>query len=508
MGYQLSAYLGCDRGVKSFRSASTPMRHLGRNASAPRSKSGPCHRLVQTAVLLLAIGLIVRTWCVQGLLVSFQVASGSMAPTLLGPHRRVVCGDCGFVFVCSADRRVSAARIVCPNCAYGGNAVDDWPELAGDRLLVDKTSFQLRAPRRWEVVAFRDPQHPGRVVVKRVVGLPGEAIQIRDGDVFADGEIVRKTLAQQRATAVLVHDSRFPPRLDPVAPQRWQAEPNDGRWVVHRDHFIHPEVPNQPSADWLAYVHRRRLPGPREQTEEAPISNRCGYNQTALEQGENLDPATDLMISFRVVRTSGPGELAVRIGDEAEEFEVWIDPHAGRLRVLRNGETVDGRWQVVGGETDLPPATYHLPSSVHVEVSTFDRQLLVALGGWPAIVLPNQRTGRPGRKDSRRLAIGCRGLGIEVGEVRVFRDIYYTQPAGGHVRWGIGEPVLLGRDEYFVLGDNSPVSEDSRDWPEGPALSGGLLIGKPLLVHFPARDARFGGWRFQVPDLSEIRYIR
>ena len=426
-----------------------------------------------------------------------------MAPTLLGPHRQIVCGDCGFAFVLSADRRVSVGRIVCPNCGFGGNAMDHWSAVAGDRLLVDKTSFQVRSPRRWEVVAFRDPQRPGRVVVKRVVGLPGEAIQIRDGDVYADGQIERKTLAQQRATAMLVHDAGFPPRLDPGAPPRWQAERNDGQWVVEGGRFTHPEVPGQPSADWLVYVHRRRLLGPREQTEEAPISNVCSSNQAFGVRGENLDPAADLMLSFRVVYTTGRGELAVRIGDGWEEFEVWIDPRGGHLRILRNGEPSDAE------EHDTIAPTL---DAVQVEVSTFDRQLLVALGGRPAVVLPYQRTGRPMRKDSRRLAIGCRGLGIEVGEARVLRDIYYTRPAGGYLHWGIDSPIRLGRDLYFLLGDNSPISEDSRTWPQGPALLGGMLIGKPLLVHFPAREARTqrvpGGWRFQVPDLSRIRYIR
>jgi signal peptidase I len=92
--------------------------------------------------------------------------------------------------------------------------------------------------------------------------------------------------------------------------------------------------------------------------------------------------------------------------------------------------------------------------------------------------------------------------------MRVFRDVYYTRPIGGRTFWGVESPFQLGVDEFFVLGDNSPISEDSRTWPQGPALSGGLLIGKPLTVHFPAMEARLGGWHFQVPDLSKIRYIR
>ena len=48
------------------------------------------------------------------------------------------------------------------------------------------------------MVAFRSQSKAGEIAVKRVVGLPGETIEIRDGDIYADGRIQRKTLAQQR----------------------------------------------------------------------------------------------------------------------------------------------------------------------------------------------------------------------------------------------------------------------------------------------------------------------
>jgi signal peptidase I len=455
-------------------------------------------RLVEAAVVLLSVGLILRTWCLQGLFVPFQVSSGSMAETLLGPHCRIACGDCGFGFVCGTDQPVPGGRAVCPNCGYGRDEWEGSLKLAGDRLLVDKASFLLRTPRRWEVVAFRDPQRPSHVVVKRVAGLPGESIQIRDGDVYVSGQIVRKTLAQQRAMAVPVHDADFSPRLEPTAPPRWQAERNGSRWVAAGGSFTRPEVPGEDAVDWLTYVHRRRIPGGRERTAEAPIVNQCGYNQALPQRSEDLAPATDLMLAFRVVRTSGRGELAVRIADGWAEFEVRVDPQEGRLRVLRNGKPEDAG----ALDFELPAADFH------VEVSTFDRQLLVAVDGRAAALLPYQRSDRPRRATSRPVSIGCRALGVEIRELRVFRDVYYTRPAGGHGRWGLDSPVQLGDDEYFVLGDNSSISEDSRTWPQGPSLSGGLLVGKPLLVHFPAQEARLGGWRFQVPDLARIRYIR
>ena len=54
--------------------------------------------------------------------------------------------------------------------------------------------------------------------MKRIVGLPGESVQIRDGDVYIDGEIQRKTLAEQKRLAVLVHDADYSPRLSKDVP--------------------------------------------------------------------------------------------------------------------------------------------------------------------------------------------------------------------------------------------------------------------------------------------------
>ena len=80
------------------------------------------------------------------------------------------------------------------------------------RVLVQKFLYDLRRPRRWEVSVFHFPGDPSQAYVKRVVGLPGESIQIDRGDIVVNGKIARKTLKEQRATRVLVFDNNFVPR--------------------------------------------------------------------------------------------------------------------------------------------------------------------------------------------------------------------------------------------------------------------------------------------------------
>ena len=72
------------------------------------------------------------------------------------------------------------------------------------------------------------------------------------------------------------------------------------------------------------------------------------------------------------------------------------------------------------------------------------------------------------------VALGVRGGALEVDDLRIYRDIYYTSSLANTPRHsqGMVTDVRLGQDEYFVLGDNSPVSNDSRFWNEGPGRPG------------------------------------
>jgi len=60
----------------------------------------------------------------------------------------------------------------------------------GDRLLSNNIIYKIRAPKRGEVVIFKYPEDPRRDFVKRMIGLPGEKVMIKDGKIFINGEEV------------------------------------------------------------------------------------------------------------------------------------------------------------------------------------------------------------------------------------------------------------------------------------------------------------------------------
>ncbi|MBN2021220.1 MAG: hypothetical protein JW809_00360 [Pirellulales bacterium] len=438
--------------------------------------------------------LVTETWLVDGIAPPLDVSGGSMAETILGPHRVIVCRDCGRRFRCDTRDAHPGRPATCPNCGFGRNPAADARELPGDRILMDRATWRVFPPTRWEVAAFRDPRAPGRIAVKRIVGLPGESVEIRRGDVFIDGRIQRKPLARQRAMAVLVHDADHPSRAPDAPESRWRPEPADVPWGSAGGRFAHPARPDAKRVDWLVYHHAIRL---GDCFSAGPVTDDDTYNLARPRRAEEVSTVTDLLLGFEVRRHYGRGRLLVRATDGGEVFEVGIDPGRERFEVLRGGRPIPV------AEGSLPG----LGPTFLVEVSLFDAALTLAIDGREVASVayePNPKR----RPDDRPWALGAKELGVELGSVRVYRDVYYTHPLGPLARWAVDRPVALGPDEFFVLGDNSPISEDSRTWPDGPGLDAKFLIGKPLAVHIPSDEARLGPWHIRVPAVGRIRYIR
>jgi signal peptidase I len=58
----------------------------------------------------------------------------------------------------------------------------------GQYLIVDELTYETRTPNRGEVVVFRYPLNTKQYFIKRVIGLPGETIEINQGEVTIDGK--------------------------------------------------------------------------------------------------------------------------------------------------------------------------------------------------------------------------------------------------------------------------------------------------------------------------------
>ena len=74
----------------------------------------------------------------------------------------------------------------------------------GEYLIVDEISYRFREPERGEVLVFRYPENPSKYFIKRLIGLPGETVIVRDGSVIVmntenpEGFILREPYADSR----------------------------------------------------------------------------------------------------------------------------------------------------------------------------------------------------------------------------------------------------------------------------------------------------------------------
>jgi signal peptidase I len=457
-------------------------------------------------LVVLAVGvLLARSFSAE----AYVVPTGSMAPTLLGQHREITCANCRFVYEVGSDEDSRTAVGICPNCGDRDRDAARALDCSGDRVLVQKFLYEFRAPRRWEVAVFHFPEEPSQAYVKRVVGLPGETIRIDGGDIYIDGRIARKSLSEIRAMRMLVHDSRFPPKDNDRFPRwvfraGWGFDRRESGWAQHDGHFIHAAPTGKgPSVDdWLIYRHWEPSRG-----QYGPIHDFYGYNGAEL-RAENRVP--DIGFETHFTPSESVESLAIRLRSGADVFMIRIPiASPGEIELRQNGRKI----ALKNSRNPFREKDF-LWRSATLEAAAFDRRLQIAVDG-QLLFEPVDYDGlltAPSLNESP-VSLAIRGGDATLSGFRIFRDIYYTGTLANTPRLpnATMASVVLGPGEYFVLGDNSPVSNDSRFWRDGPVVPSSLLVGKPFLVHLPGQlvPLRVFGRSFcWVPDPRQIRYIR
>ena len=60
----------------------------------------------------------------------------------------------------------------------------------GDNLIVDKLSYHFKEPKRFDIIVFPYKHEKNTYYIKRIIGLPGDTVQVIDGYVYIDGELL------------------------------------------------------------------------------------------------------------------------------------------------------------------------------------------------------------------------------------------------------------------------------------------------------------------------------
>lgn len=73
----------------------------------------------------------------------------------------------------------------------------------GEYLVINEINYRFESPQRGQVIIFKYPLNPSQYYIKRIIGLPGETIEIKDGQVFIQDALLDESgyLPEGRVTS-------------------------------------------------------------------------------------------------------------------------------------------------------------------------------------------------------------------------------------------------------------------------------------------------------------------
>jgi len=490
------------------------LRPRSQNPSALNQQISPIRLLLSVGGGLICTFLFLRAIVLE----PFGVPTGSMAPALIGHHRQGICPRCDFLVrvgfpPAGVSPETHYQTVACPNCGSLFSMANE-RDLNGDRLLVDKNIFHLRKPRRWEMAVFHcpdtDPKEQGKPYVKRVVGLPGETILISNGEVYANQQLLRKNIAEVRETRFLNCDLNHIPR--PFGwRNRWLIDEYDARLPIAAQQLprlADDEILNggtlHLNADPQVTVTATYRNWNLDHQNEEPIRAWNSYDGLPRSFGKlPLVHEFSIECDVQITHVTPNAAIVWRLTDGIQTVSVRMTPGVNTLGEIS--------FQVDGVESfpSIREESLRSGGKYHVEYAFFDRRVLLAINGQvvgKSLDLPPIESAQ---EVCRPFSVSVQGCKLVLSNFKLYRDLYYTQ-YGMNGTLPPGRPVTLDSDEYFLLGDNSDNSQDSRKWLV-PGVPETAFIGKPFLVHQPLRAARvtIGGREriIQTIDWSRLRWL-
>lgn len=469
------------------------------------------------------------------ILEAFRIPTGSMADTLMGDHFRICCTQCGYSYEYNFNPYIQNAyktaagsgfyRLMpaprCPSCGYYENSNTLVPKSNGDRILVFKCLYQFVEPKRWDVTVFKNPLEPKENYIKRLIAKPGETVEIIDGDIYINGTLARKPPKVQEEMWMCVYNNDYQP-----------IRPQEGRF---NNHSWRQPFTNDKDSQWKCNPAR-----PTEfNLESSPEKLQTMFYDTSKSNDfravyaygdprfyHNIPFCSDLMINYYARFKGDIGTVGIGLTKYETLYKAYltsadpVEPNSGGVMIIEKVDLLGATVELARREIPLPAQG----TDFFVRFANVDHKLVFEINDQKLAY--DLGTGRDdaGQRlsdiEPRALVFGSGNLTLS--HAALYRDIHYldTRPDSRQSVDQAGEnnPFTLEKDEYFVMGDNSPDSADSRLWNiEGIGNNGNryrtgivprdYLVGKAFFVYWPS-GFRMGKSRLAfIPNIGQMRFI-
>jgi len=430
----------------------------------------------------------------------YRIPTGSMAETLKGDHFYLRCPQCGYRLDYGYDseaennhrqNNIQAIHSRCPSCGYYLATEGIIPVARGDRILVLKCIYQFFEPKRWDVVVFKNPLNPDINYIKRLIGLPGETIEIIDGDIYINGKIQKKPPKVQKELWMAVYDNVY----QPVRPRQgnfnghtWKLplDTDDSNWIIDK---------NKPTM--------LNLDCPIGQINQFSYSTSLGNGFRATYAYNNVGYyrfrpfCSDLMVRLCARSPQRDNFLAIQLSKYGIKYRapVTADGYMKIEKIQDSNKTQTLKTKKMDFRIENTPILLKFANVDHIlKFNAGEETLIYDLGVNP------RDAGEIRAEIQPKVTILGAGK-LNVSHLAIFRDIHYTSSKYGNSRGNgravQGSPFTLDKKQFFVLGDNSPNSEDGRWWNRkgignnGTVFPPGIvpqeyLMGKAMVVYWPS----------------------
>lgn len=345
---------------------------------------------------------------------------------------------------------------------FGKNA-DQHPGTEGDRIAVDKMAYLFHGPSRWDVVVFRYPLDWTRNFIKRVTGLPGELLRIERGDIWTaapppSGKDPEYHPARKpKSVRDQLYVSVYPPRgtyATRLPSNFWRDDTVGGFGfspLTSFDEFAFPgDHETRPGVEVPSAILRYGYPITDE--------NRADRDPTSVSGGF---PTPDLRVRG-TIETTGPAECVIE----------WR-PGDGRTHTLALASEGRGASYAKTLFERRPLPFLPTKGTTTFELESVDGDLRVTIDGEERAVLRDETKiaiadSLEASKDGSEpqiLTLSVRGAPLVIRHVRIDHDLYYTSHNyEGRLSPETGDAWHIPEDAYFMMGDNTKQSNDSRLW--------------------------------------------